>query len=986
MVKKNRKNSSLSTRKKYNKKNPAKNNKFGESNRKPRVLWANPYCLLDTSSGASISVREILFQLLKSGFEISILGATIFDDPKGMANIIDELQEAKTNKKDVIKIKDGPFQHHLIVTENSQRSQMTAKEEDTWFAWYDRALKDMKPDLVFYYGGRTLDFLIAQEARVRNIPSVAYLVNGNFRGRRWCRDTDLIITDSQATSDYYREKEGFTPQPVGKFINPEKVIAKKRDPKNITFINPSLAKGAGVVVQLALMLEKQRPDITFEVVESRGNWGYLVKNLTKLQGGARESLNNVVVTPNTNDMRTVYSRSRLLLAPSLWWESGARVLAEAMLNGIPAITTKRGGSPEMIQDGGVVLELPEQCHQEPFTEVPLPEILQPLVDMIIKLYDDDKAYEVLSEKAYTVGKNRHKIDVSTNRLLNAFAPLLRQRAGDVDGNSIVESLHKQPDTRGLGKAHSPQSVPGVISDKVKPAPDQIIETLLPDSTRDKPGSIRWVIEKESQFGGLVRGVERNKVSEFDPRTPDQLKRGGMQGGDRMSFSLHGYAIAYASFLKPFLDGLCQSKKRSLTLMEVGILKGTGLALWCDLFPSARVLGLDIDLGHCKNNIDNLKGMGAFKNNKPELYHFDQLKGTVEDIRLILNGDDIDIFIDDGLHSKESILTTLRAIKPHLSKKFVVFIEDNANVEALLKEEMPEYRVIRQGEMTVICPDTEGFPKRIPTLEQLATEIQIMRKRLGYEPNIEYPSTFNEKIVHRKLFGAPKKASMLADKLAVRDVVKKRLGEGVLTKVYQVVDSESEIDWDALPGAFVMKSNHANAQVKIVRDKSDLDKDAAEILCGQWLSSVYGESSNEYWYAQIEPKVFFEELLDEKDGVASDYKVHCFHGKPKLIQKISGRYKDTREIFYYPDWTPSPYRLTYPKASLTEKPKKLEEMLEFASKLAEEMDYVRVDFYLLNDRVCFGEMTFAPAAGWDAWKVEGDVKTALEVDREIGSWW
>ena len=48
-----------------------------------RILWANSFCLLDTSSGASISVREILRQLSKNNFDIEILGATIFDSSSG---------------------------------------------------------------------------------------------------------------------------------------------------------------------------------------------------------------------------------------------------------------------------------------------------------------------------------------------------------------------------------------------------------------------------------------------------------------------------------------------------------------------------------------------------------------------------------------------------------------------------------------------------------------------------------------------------------------------------------------------------------------------------------------------------------------------------------------------------------------------------------------------------------------------------------------
>ncbi len=87
--------------------------------------------------------------------------------------------------------------------------------------------------------------------------------------------------------------------------------------------------------------------------------------VTQQLAGAPQALPNVIVTPPQADMRPVYGRARVLLAPSLWWESGARVIAEAMLNGIPAFVTAHGGSPEMAGEGGITLQLPPQFHEAP---------------------------------------------------------------------------------------------------------------------------------------------------------------------------------------------------------------------------------------------------------------------------------------------------------------------------------------------------------------------------------------------------------------------------------------------------------------------------------------------------------------------------------------------------------------------------------------------------------------------------------------------
>ena len=81
--------------------------------------------------------------------------------------------------------------------------------------------------------------------------------------------------------------------------------------------------------------------------------------------------------------------------------------------------------------------------------------------------------------------------------------------------------------------------------------------------RPAVGTAEWLIQREIAYGGYVSDVQRRKVSPFDRRSDLQLKFGGMTGGDRMLH--HGYATAYARYLRPFL------KER----VEFGILKSTG---------------------------------------------------------------------------------------------------------------------------------------------------------------------------------------------------------------------------------------------------------------------------------------------------------------------------------------------------------------------------------------------------------------------------
>ena len=188
------------------------------------------------------------------------------------------------------------------------------------------------------------------------------------------------------------------------------------------------------------------------------------------------------------------------------------------------------------------------------------------------------------------------------------------------------------------------------------------------------GSVQWLQQMEENFGGYHNTVPRNKVSPLAP--PTKYNPSGMSGGDRMT--RHGYAKYYSKHLNDFN---CVS-----TIVECGILKGTGLAIWSKLFPNADIIGLDIDISHTQNNLDFLKGKGAFENKMPELYEYDQFADNTDKLASILNGRKIYIAIDDGHHSDSAIQNTFDTFKPHLCDKFVYFVEDNRTMYEQLKKE------------------------------------------------------------------------------------------------------------------------------------------------------------------------------------------------------------------------------------------------------------------------------------------------------------
>lgn len=182
-----------------------------------------------------------------------------------------------------------------------------------------------------------------------------------------------------------------------------------------------------------------------------------------------------------------------------------------------------------------------------------------------------------------------------------------------------------------------------------------------------PGSKYWFISAEKRFGSYTTEVA-NKISEKDKRSIQELIIGPNTGGDRML--IHGYSKYYAKYLNKFI----KARENKFSILEVGIFNGIGLAVWSTLFPNSKIYGADIDLLYFRRNLLNLKNKGAFKTEDPIVFEFDQLDTSLFQ-NLILEDLKFDIVIDDGLHSRESILNTLEYFYPLLSQEFVYFIED-----------------------------------------------------------------------------------------------------------------------------------------------------------------------------------------------------------------------------------------------------------------------------------------------------------------------
>jgi len=278
--------------------------------------------------------------------------------------------------------------------------------------------------------------------------------------------------------------------------------------------------------------------------------------------------------------------------------------------------------------------------------------------------------------------------------------------------------------------------------------------------------------------------------------------------------------------------------------------------------------------------------------------------------------------------------------------------------------------------------TPLYPGLERILGERLHEKLIRAPRLGYWPDITSPRSFNEKVLHRKLYTNKKLYTTVADKWEVREFVKKIVGDEILNEVYHVTDDPQTIPFEELPDKFVIKATHGCGWNIIVQDKNEEDVDEIRTKCEEWLGQRYGPRQREYWYEDIEPKIIVERFLEGDNGKPPrDHKIYVFNGDAKYTHVDFDRFNDPSRRFFDREWTAMDFQKGgLPLGPKIDKPDHYEEMIATAERLGADFDFARVDLYQPEeDTIIFGEITLAPGSGISLFD-------PVARDFEFGSYW
>ncbi len=326
-----------------------------------RILFTALNSLADPASGAAISVRTILKMLGARGHEVVAMTAACFDQAP-FETEAQMLRWTKFSEKDdqTWELQDGPLRHVVVLAGDHRVAALTKDQIQSVTNRVSGLASAFAPDLVISFGGTSFEKDMRRMLKSKGAKIAFYLANPMYRDISAFDLADIILTDSRATQALYQDRLGLGSEMIGKFIaRPE--ITRSDGPGFITFVNPTYEKGVTLFYRIVEMMREMLPVARFMVVESRAS----LQRIEAETGLPFSDLRSIRRIGLQADMGDIFARTRILLMPSVWHESGGRTAIEAMSLGLPVVASNHGGLAEHLGTGAILLGVPDPLRKNP---------------------------------------------------------------------------------------------------------------------------------------------------------------------------------------------------------------------------------------------------------------------------------------------------------------------------------------------------------------------------------------------------------------------------------------------------------------------------------------------------------------------------------------------------------------------------------------------------------------------------------------------
>lgn len=208
--------------------------------------------------------------------------------------------------------------------------------------------------------------------------------------------------------------------------------------------------------------------------------------------------------------------------------------------------------------------------------------------------------------------------------------------------------------------------------------------------------------------------------------------------------------------------------------------------------------------------------------------------------------------------------------------------------------------------------------------------------------------------------------LTSDKILVKEFVATRCGEHLVIPTLDTFDRVEDISVESLPKPCVLKPAHGSGSIVFLAEgQNEMKPEDKETLSASLKKSPYA-TAREKNYKFLRRRIICEPMLSS--GMETkDYKVFCYSGEPRLIQVDSDRHTIHKRNLYTIGWNVIDIEYNFPRGELEGRPPRLPEILDVARVLAQEFQFVRVDFFVDGNNVYVGELTHCPESAHGRFK-------------------
>lgn len=257
-----------------------------------------------------------------------------------------------------------------------------------------------------------------------------------------------------------------------------------------------------------------------------------------------------------------------------------------------------------------------------------------------------------------------------------------------------------------------------------------------------------------------------------------------------------------------------------------------------------------------------------------------------------------------------------------------------------------------------------------------------RAVFGVFPRLSPPVSFNEHILHRKIFDRDPRLQIVNDKLAVRGLIEERAGKEYVVPLLGVWEHPREISWQVLPEKFVLKPSHASGLIAIVDRSIGINIGELTEAAEAWLRFDYFKWALEWGYRGIPRRVLAEPFLYSSNGrAAPEVQVYTFSGKAKLINVLWGakHSPERRACWFDVTGRRVAVKRAIPNADFELSDGDRQKMVGVAERVSQGFSSLRVDFFMTINGLKIGELTSYTYGGLAQWDPP-------ELDQKLGQLW